>query len=310
MITQPGIYTDMSAADYFADPTPTPSLTQSVAKILIGQSPLHAWHAHPRLNPDYRHDDATKYDIGNIAHKLMLGRGKQVVVLDGIDDWRTKAAKDQREAAAAEGKLAVLGKHFAKADAMVRAAREQLDLRGLAHLFDPVLGNSECVLAWTEGGLWFRQMIDWLCLTRPIFCDYKTTAMSAAPHGLDRMMASAGWPVQAAMAERGLDVLDPATAGRRKYLFVVQEDERPYAISVVEITEGPMTMGRKMIDHGVNLWRACVQADRWPGYPCEIVKPQYPGYAETQWLDREVAHAERQDHERGREPMLSDLSGG
>jgi hypothetical protein len=84
-----------------------------VAKILLDRSPLHAWHAHPRLNPDYRHDDDTKFDVGNIAHKLMLGRGKDIVVLE-FDDWRTKAAKDAREAAAAAGKLAVLGKHFAR----------------------------------------------------------------------------------------------------------------------------------------------------------------------------------------------------
>src|ERR1035438_10073976 len=41
----PGIYKGMLSDDYFADPTPEPSLSQSVAKILIEQSPLHARQA-------------------------------------------------------------------------------------------------------------------------------------------------------------------------------------------------------------------------------------------------------------------------
>src|SRR4051812_33404504 len=161
MITTAGIYTDISAADYHADPCPTASLTQSIAKVLLAKSPLHAWHAHPRLNPDYQHDDATKFDVGNIAHKMLLGRGKEIVVIEGFDDWRTKAAKDQREEAAAAGKLAVLGKHAARADRMAIAAREQLELRGVGDLFGAT-GNSEVVIAWQEGKIWLRQMIDWL----------------------------------------------------------------------------------------------------------------------------------------------------
>jgi hypothetical protein len=43
---------------------------------------------------------------------------------------------------------------------MVKAAREQLALRGLGHLFAD--GDGEVVLAWQEGDLWLRQMIDWL----------------------------------------------------------------------------------------------------------------------------------------------------
>jgi hypothetical protein len=200
---KPGIYTDMTAADYHADPCPNPSLTQSVAKVLLQRSPLHAWHAHPRLNPDYQHDDATKFDIGNIAHKMLLGRGKEIVVLEGFDDWRTKAAKEARDEAAAAGKLAVLGKHAARADRMVNAARAQLELRGLGDLFGAD-GDSEAVVAWIEDGFWFRQMIDWLSDDRLIFADYKTTDESAAPDALARKMVNDGWHIQAAMGERGL----------------------------------------------------------------------------------------------------------
>ena len=295
-IEKPGIYTDVPVSDYFEDCCPEPSLTQSIAKILLEKSPLHAWHAHPRLNPDYFPDDNTKYDIGNIAHSIMLGRGKTIVVVPDAEDWRTKAAQQGRAAAAADGKLAVLGKHYAKAQRMLVAARAQLELRRLSHIFIEGDGDAEVVLAWQETGTggWCRQMVDWLTPDpdRSTFVDYKTTDMSVAPHNLGRMMVSAGWPIQAAMAERGLKALNPL-GYRRRYLFVVQETEPPYCLNVVEMSEGAMTMGAKMLDMAVAIWRHCMANDRWPGYPAEIVTPEYPGWHEQQWLEREVKDAAR-----------------
>jgi hypothetical protein len=288
-IEKPGIYTDVPVSDYFEDCCPEPSLTQSIAKILLEKSPLHAWYAHPRLNPDYFPDDNTKYDIGNIAHSIMLGRGKTIVVVPDAEDWRTKAAQQGRAAAAAEGKLAVLGKHYAKAQRMVVAARAQLDLRGLTKLF--IEGDSEVVLVWQEGDIWLRQMVDWVSPHRSAIVDLKTTDLSVAPHNLGRMMVTAGWPIQAAMADRGLKALDPLDL--RRYLFVVQETESPYCLNVVEMSEGAMTMGAKMLDMAVAIWRHCMANDRWPGYPAEIVTPEYPGWHEQQWLEREVKDAAR-----------------
>jgi hypothetical protein len=287
---KPGIYTDMTAEDYHADPCPNPSLTQSVAKVLLQRSPLHAWHAHPKLNPDYQHDDATKFDIGNIAHKMLLGRGKEIVVLEGFDDWRKKDAQALREVAASEGKLAVLGKHAARADRMVNAARAQLELRGLGDLFGAD-GDSEAVVAWIEDGFWFRQMIDWLSDDRLIFADYKTTDESAAPDALARKMVNDGWHIQAAMGERGLSAIGFDTA---RFLFVVQEASVPYALSVVEVGPDALTMGRKMLDAAAITWKRCMAADRFPGYPLDITTPEFPGWAEQQWLDREIKDAARE----------------
>jgi hypothetical protein len=292
-ITMPGFFPAMTAADYHGDPCPAPSLTQSVAKILLERSPLHAWHAHPRLNPDWQADDDTKFDVGNIAHKLMLGRGKDIVKLDH-DDWRTKAAREARDAAAAEGKLAVLGKHYGRAERMVAAGREQLALRGLKYVFSDG-GQSELVMAWQEGDIWLRQMLDWKSsrIGSSIVADYKTTDLSAAPQNLGRQMVTAGWPVQAAMAERGLDVLEPDTAGRRDYLFVVQEAEAPYCLNVVQVGEAALTLGRKLLGMGVVQWRECLTADRWPGYPTEIIHPEIPSWFESGVLAREIEHEER-----------------
>jgi hypothetical protein len=309
-IEKPGIFKDFPEGDYFADPCPRPSITQSLAKIILEKSPLHAWYEHPRLNPDYHHDDDRKFDIGNIAHALMLGRGKKIVVLHDFDDWRTKEAKSQRDKAAAEGKLAVLGKHFAKADRMVKAAREQLENVVCPSLFDDD-GSSEVVIAWEENGNWRRQMIDWLSRDTMIFADYKTTDMSAAPSNVGRMMVSAGWPIQAAMAWRGLYALDEdkGEGAHREFYFVVQETEVPYALTVVSMSVEAMTMGSKMLEKATSTWDVCLSHNHFPGYPRDVCVPEFPTWAEQQWLNREIADAARERIPQ-RDTMLTTLQGG
>jgi hypothetical protein len=53
-ITKPGIYPGVSSADYFADPCPTPSLTQSLCKILIERSPAARMGRTPAAQPTVR----------------------------------------------------------------------------------------------------------------------------------------------------------------------------------------------------------------------------------------------------------------
>ena len=142
-------------------------------------------------------------------------------------------------------------------------------------------------MMWQEDTIWCRQMLDWVSTGRLIVADYKTTQESAAPHTLARKMAADGWAIQAAMAERGLAILDPDNIGRRSYLFVVQEAYVPYCLNVVEISESALTMGRKMLDRAVSIWTECVTQRRWPGYPLVTIVPDFPPWAEAEWLGRE-----------------------
>ena len=59
-----GIYPDLSAGTYHADPAAQPSLSATTCKLLCRRFPLHAWHAHPRLNPDYQRVEEKKFDPG------------------------------------------------------------------------------------------------------------------------------------------------------------------------------------------------------------------------------------------------------
>ena len=284
-IDKPGIYRDISEADYRADPCPTPSLTQSLCKILIERSPRHAWVECPRLNPNFEPDDDTKFDIGNVAHRLILGRGKEIKVAH-FADWRKKEAQELREAAADRGCIAVLAHQFEQATEMVAAAWSQLKHHEDHDAFTG--GSGEVMIAWEEDGVWFRSLIDWLHDDLRMVDDYKTSAMSMAPHVIGLRAETAGWHIQAAFIERGLDLLDPDGAGRRRYRFIAQETDKPFALTSMHIDEHWMTMGRKKVAVGTSLWRNAVETSQWHGYPNRAIVPEYPGFREKVWLEREL----------------------
>jgi hypothetical protein len=235
-------------------------------------------------------------DFGTVAHKLLLGRGKDVVMV-GFDDWRKKEAQELRAKAEAAGKIAVLEKDFAKAEDMVRAARQQLALcDDCADAFKhPEL--SEQVLVWKEEwdvdqNVWLRCMTDYIAPRRQtghiVVYDYKTTGMSASPAHVSRHMYNMEYEVQAAFNERGLHHLIGDAAGLVVFRFVVQETAPPYSLTVVELDSAGLTIGRKKVASAIALWWRCQRDNVWPGYPRRIINAEMPAYLENSWLEREM----------------------
>jgi hypothetical protein len=286
-IDKPGIYRDISDAEYRADPCPLPSLTQSLCKLLIERSPEHAWTASPQINPNWKPDeDDKKFDLGNVAHRLILDRGKEFEILD-FDNWTTKASKEAREAAHRNGKVAILSEQFDRAFDMSVSTGDRLAKHEDRDAFQE--GAAEVMICWQEDGIWFRSLVDWLHDDLRTVDDYKSTSMSVAPHVLGFRAEAAGWHIQAAFQERGLDALDPAGAGRRKFRFITQETSEPYALNVMRMTEHWLTMGRKKVQIAIDIWRRCMDTGKWPGYPTKSVTPDYPSFKEKQWLERELS---------------------
>jgi len=76
------------------------SLTQSLCKVLIERSPLHAWTNVLGLNPNYEPDDDTKFDIGNVAHRVLLGPWQGYLGCGFFLTGARRKAQELREAAA------------------------------------------------------------------------------------------------------------------------------------------------------------------------------------------------------------------
>lgn len=279
-----GIF-EMSADEYHADPCPEPSLSASIAHILCSASPLHAWTAHPKLNPQFVREEAARMDIGAIAHALVLEGINKARVLD-FPDRRTNDYKRAHAAAMAAGEIPILTKDFEDVKGMVVSLRHFLDpYRPLQTAL--MEGRPEVSLMWQEeNGVWCRARPDWLSDDHRRIEDYKTRSGTANPEVVSRTIFNEGWDVQAAFYIRGLKAIDPTAAPA--FRFIVQETYPPYAVSVVSLGPDSMMIAEKKVQWAIDKWRECLDSNEWPGYPTEVCYATLPAWEETKWLEKEL----------------------
>lgn len=283
VIDQPGLY-DLPEDAYHADPCLVPSLSSSIGKKLINETPRHAWAAHPRLNPIFEREEKAAFDLGKAAHKLMLGKGAELAVIP-FDDYRKKEAKGLRDDAYAAGQIPLLAEQMRAVEAMVAAGRDQLkDHEDASQAFSN--GKPEVTLIWQEGPVWCRAMLDWMPNEGRRFWDYKSTGQSANPDTYGRTMFNLGYDFQAAFYRRGirkvLGVADPI------FEFVVQENQPPFALSVIGLPPAAIDDADTDVQQAIDLWASCLEHDIWPGYPRRTCYVDPPGYIMAQRLDREA----------------------
>lgn len=282
MITQ---LLEMTAAEYHAD-IHGPSLSASIAHVLCTQSPLHAWTAHPRLNPDWQRVDRAHYEFGSACHAALLeGLDNAPVRLVEASDWRTKAAQAVRDEARERGQIPLLEQDYSRMLDMVHAVKRQL----AEHEAEPALfkdGKPEQTLIWHEpDGTMCRARIDWLRDDLATIDDFKTTSRSANPEAWSRRIFEHGIDIQAAFYIRGAERLTGATP---EFRLVVAETCPPYAVSVVSPGPDVLVIGQKKVDYALRVWNRCLQADSWPGYPGKVAYAELPGFVEEAWLAKEI----------------------
>ena len=270
VITEPGVYT-MDEADYHADPVPGGSLSASGARKLLA-SP--ARFAYDREHPP---EPTPAMELGTAAHRLVLGTGPELAVIDA-PDWRTRAAKEAAAAAREAGAVPLLTTEHEQVQMMAAALRNHPIA---AALFDPERGDPEQSLFWTDDrtGVWMRARLDWLPRHPPgrlIIGDYKT-AISASPDGFTRDVANFGYHQQAAFYCDGATAL--GLADNPAFLFVVQEKAAPYLVAVYELDVLAMEAGRARNRLAAEMYRDCTEAGIWPGYPAEIGLISLPPWA-------------------------------
>ena len=289
---------ECSAADYHADPCDAPSLSSSVAKILLDQSPLHAFMAHPRLNPDHEPDQRDDYDIGTACHALVLEGEDSIVIVDA-EDWRTKVAKQQRDAARADGRIALLRKHYNDVLRMAVALHEEVVASEPPSVLSMKHGVPEQCLIWQErNGIWCRARPDWLRNDHRLIADYKTTTNAAPDAWIRSQLFGLGYDIQAAFYLRGLRAVFGHDAAWR---WVVQETKPPYAVSIIAPTPAVLALADKKVERAIAIWGECLKAGLWPGYGTRVAWADLPTWQEQKWLDREL----RDEQEQQLNPMAA-----
>jgi hypothetical protein len=288
---------DLAAADYHADTLKdVPTLSASIANLLLNRSPLHAWTAHPKLNPDWQPDDDAKYDVGTVAHAMLL-EGTANVDVCTYDSWRSNDAKEARDASRANRRTPLLAHQFEEVLGMCNAVADQLK----AFDIDPVpltAGKPEQTMVWqdSETGVWCRARIDWLHDDLSAIDDLKTTTRSAHPEAFAKNLYSYGCDVQAAFYLRGLRTLEIANADVIRYeppqwRWIAVETSPPYGLSVVEPGPAVLELADAKVDAALKLWAECLERDVWPGYPTKVATAELPAWEEARWLAREEVAA-------------------
>lgn len=257
----------MTEADYFAHP----ALSHSGIKLLL-EAPAKFQHAATTGDRETK----ASFDFGTVAHALVLGVG-DVTVIDA-DDWRGKAAREQRDEAREEGSTPILAKDWAVCWAMAEALRTHPVAAAL--LAD---GKPEQSLFWTLDGIDRRARIDWLpnheAGGRLIVADYKTTT-NASVRAFERAIVDYGYHTAAQWYAEGVEACTGADDVR--FLFIAQEKTAPFLVNVFELSAELLAIAEQRIEHALDVWRACTETGVWPGYSDQVERAIAPTWASIQ----------------------------
>lgn len=248
---------------YHADRGETPTLSSTIARLLISRTPAHAKAAHPRLSPGAPRKDTDAMDMGTAVHQLLL-RDDRVDVLE-FDSFRTNDAKAARDQSRDNGRIPMLRHKWDEAQDIANAVREQIQALGL----DPVPfteGTAEHVIRWEERGVQCRAMLDWLRDDLQTIDDLKTTS-DASPRGFQRKVWTLRYDIQAAFYLRAVAVyLFGRDVIRPRFRWVAVETEYPYLVTIHEMSKAASENADARVDQAIDLWARCLAEDDWPGY--------------------------------------------
>lgn len=275
-ITKPGIYPDVPDEVYHADPVEGGSLSSTGARRI-----LHC-PAKFRYEQDHPRPPKKEFDLGHAAHHLVLGVGPRLEVIDAFD-FKTKAAREQRDAAYAAGAVPLLPDQMDQVEDMAAVLRAHKTAAGL-------LGGAlhfELTLVWQDKqtGVMCRARID--CLTRAangriLIVDYKT-ARSSEPRAIDRAMHDFGYHQQFEFYIAG--AMELGIAADPLPMLIVQEKDPPYVVTVVVVSESALDIAAVKNRAALEQYAESTRTGHWPGYVDDVVQATLPPYAEKQFQE-------------------------
>jgi hypothetical protein len=259
---------NLPAAKYHADDIgeTVPSLSSSIASVMIEKSPWHAHRLHPKLGGKVR-VSTDSMDAGQLMHALLLGQEGLFDALE-VDDFRTKAAQVARKASVDAGRIPV--KKCDLGPTMERAARIDNALRR-EHGIELGRMRRELTTIWSEKTDILGQVpADVVCRARLDAFDGRTiydikTCADASRAKLARSVTKFGYHVQGATYTRAVEHVDVRLAGRVNFVLIFIENET-LAVDTLELDSTFLEFGRQRWQEAVNAWHMCLSAGKWPGY--------------------------------------------
>lgn len=291
----PSLLDDIDAKNYHGDiwgSRERPTFSRSMAVKLLNRSPKAAFAAHPKLGghigdeDDEPEEEATEdrsedAEHGSIYHELLLGGGKQFVVL-AHENFRTKAARAERDAALAEGLIPVAEPKWQGIRHVADRMRESLVAAGI--------NLAECRREVTA--LWESENEHEPRSGAPIRCKARLDGLDdnysvviirdlkvckyISKRGFLRGMEYYGHDIQAASYVEAVEAAWPKMAGRIRFEFLLIEKKPPYDVAIIPADKIMLAMGLMKWRIAKLQWAQCLATGKWPGMGrVDIAIPPY-----------------------------------
>lgn len=276
VITEQGVY-DIPNDAYHQDPVPGGSLSSTGARRILPPG-CPAQFVYDRQHPP---DPKPHFDVGHIAHMLVLGVGPVCHIVEA-DAWTTKAAKAERLEARAAGEVPLLRHQYDACAAMADALRAH-PLAGL--LFNPEHGRPEQSLFWVDRqtDVWCRSRPDWLPDRIPgmrmILADYKS-AEAVDIDALSRACATWGYHQQDAWTRMAVQALDLADEDCR-FVLVCQSKSPPFLVTIIEMDHVAQRLGHQLNRQALELYAYCRETGEWPSHAEDVAQLSLPAWYEN-----------------------------
>lgn len=259
ILRPPGIY-DIPNDVYHADRA---SLSSTGARKLLSSTP-----AQFRYDLDHPEPPKKAFDIGTAAHRLVLGDGPDLTLVDH-PVWNTKQAKAEVAQAREAGAVPLKRDEWEQVHAMAAELRRH---PLAAALFDPDYGKPEQSLFWTDKatGVQCRARLDWLDDARGgrlLLPDLKT-AHNASQAKFEKAVLDFRYDQQADHYVDGVTQL--GLAEDVSFVFVVQEKDPPYLVNVIELATPWLVMAADRNKRAREIYAECTATGVWPGYGSEV----------------------------------------
>lgn len=287
VVLEPGMHLEVSERVYHSDPCPEPSLSASAGKVLLNRSAKAFQWGHPRLRPAHlpaREETWSDQAVfGTVCHKLVLGRGKDVVEVDA-DAWRTAAAKQERADITACGKVAILKHRLVEAKAIAAELRPHVERLGDV--------QTEVVLIWldhaTDGTpVWCRAMLD-ILTEAALIGDLKITGGDLTDAFVGRQVGAMAYDYSMAWYRRGLAAVQPDLAGRIRTRLIFAERNEPFDVFPLDLTEGNLHVAERQTQVAIDRFAAGMKSGHWPGVAPQPRTLEIPDWHQRQFLNAEL----------------------
>lgn len=268
MILAPGIHGGLRRDEY----AEIAAINQSVL-VQCRRSMAHARELHLRPR-----DPTDAMEIGDATHRAILEPHR-------LDELVQLAPTAERRSNADKAKWAALSAQHPEAIILKAPEYDRIHRLSEAVWTHPVASEllrgakTELSAVWQDPAtdLYCKGRIDGLNVydSWPTIVELKTTK-DARPWSFARSCLEYGYHVQAAFYLDGLDTIAPL---QRRHLIIALEKEPPFALSIFELSEASVDLGRQTYRAALEAWSQCLETGTWPAYPLPVRQLILPEYA-------------------------------